>query len=186
MNGEEKIALTFDDGPDDGNSEKILAILEEHSVKAAFFMVGEQVKKYPKVAERIASRGHLIGNHSLTHGSLRKLSPGEIEKELSITQQIIADVTGVSPKIMRPPMGRVSFRVVEIAKRLGLKTVMWTKSAKDYKMRGVDSILKRLNSKNIKVGDIILCHDKYEDTANALPEILRDLKSNGYYFGLLN
>ena len=186
IDGEKEVALTFDDGPNNGSTEKVLRILEEESVKAVFFLIGEQVKKYPEVARKIAEQGHLIGNHTLTHRNLRKLASREIEEELLVTQKIIADVTGVSPKIMRPPMGRVSFRTVEIAKRFGLKTIMWTKSAKDYKMRGTDFVLKRLNSKNIKTGDIILFHDGNEDAVNALPCILRDLKSSGYHFGFVN
>ena len=186
INSEKEVALTFDDGPSNGNTEKVLKILEEESIKAMFFLIGEQVKKYPKVAKEIVEQGHLIGNHTLTHRNLRKLGSSEIEEELLITQKIITDVTGVSPKIMRPPMGRISFRAAEIAKRLGLKTIMWSKSAKDYKMMGADFVLKRLNSKNIKSGDIILFHDGNEDAVNALRGVLRDLKNGGYRFGLIN
>lgn len=176
------VALTFDDGPDQDYTEKILDILKKNSIKATFFLIGEKVKRYPGITQRIFDNGHSIGNHTFTHRNLRRLTSIEIEDELIMTQRAIEDITGCSPNIMRPPRGRFNLKTIRIAKKAGLTTIMWSKSAKDYKMKGQNFILKRINSKTITGRDIILFHDNNKYTLDALPYIISELKNNDFVF----
>ncbi|MBU0477503.1 polysaccharide deacetylase family protein [bacterium] len=180
------IAATFDDGPDDVYTEQVLDILDRYSIKATFFLVGENVKKYPDIAKKIVKRGHSIGIHTFTHKNLHRLKSFEIEEELLNTQKVIQEITGCVTNIMRPSEGRFSLNTIRIAKQLGLTTVLWTKSAKDYKMKGKDFILKRINSRTIKPGDILLFHDNNKYTIEALVHILQDLKKKKFKFGFVH
>lgn len=181
-NGNKTVALTFDDGPDQDYTGKILDVLKKYSIKATFFLIGEKVKQYPGIAQRIFDNGHSIGNHTYTHKNLRRLTSLEIEDEFIKTQRAIEDITGCSPNIMRPPRGRFNLKTIRIARKAGLTTIMWSKSAKDYKMKGQKFILKKINLKTITERDIILFHDNNKYTLESLPYIISELKDNGFVF----
>src|SRR3989440_6666398 len=97
--------LTFDDGPNAGATEAILATLAGHQVPAAFFQVGEHVRRFPAVARRVADLGHVVGNHTLRHRKLHFCGPARIREELERTHAIIGDVTGRGPRAFRGPHG---------------------------------------------------------------------------------
>src|SRR5204862_8268577 len=95
--------LTFDDGPNVGATERILETLAAHQVPAAFFMVGEHVRRFPAVARRVADLGHVVGNHTLRHPKLHFCGPARIREELERTHEIIRNVTGRVPRALRAP-----------------------------------------------------------------------------------
>ncbi|MFC4303654.1 polysaccharide deacetylase family protein [Cohnella boryungensis] len=179
------VALTFDDGPDHKYTERILDILKEHDVKATFFLVGTQVKKYPKTAKRIAEEGHSIGNHTWSHGNLTKLSAKARAEQIDKAQKEIVKATGTTPRILRAPYGAVSDAVLKSVHKGNMKHVAWTVDTKDWAGSSVEDMYKNVMT-NTKEGGIILMHsfggrkDALEHTVKLLPLVIRDLQAKGY------
>lgn len=180
-----RVALTFDDGPDHKYTEQILDILKEYDVKATFFLVGTQVKKYPEIAKRIVDEGHALGNHSWSHADLTKLSAKDLAQQIDKTQQIIKQATGVSPRLMRAPYGALSKSVLETIHKADMKHVAWTVDTKDWAGTSVSDMYKNVMSNTRKDG-IILMHsfggrkDALDHTVKLLPKIIKDLQKDGY------
>lgn len=182
------IALTFDDGPNEPYTSQILDILKKYDVKATFFMVGKNVEKYPEVARKVAAEGNVIGNHSWDHPNLIFKTNGQIRREILKTGNLIGQVTGVNPELFRPPYGGDDLMTLTQIHKLGYVTVKWSMSFEDWKQPGVDKILTRLPM--VQNGSIILLHDgnrlfhgaDRSQTVAALPEIILQLKKEGYSF----
>ncbi len=129
----EKILLTFDDGPLAGNTEIILSALDDNNIKAVFFCVGNNLIKNPALTEEIISRGHTIGNHTMNHRILESSGNIEISSEIFPVNNLMQDMFGYRVKYFRPPHGRYSFRQRAVIKNSGLKNVMWSLLTYDYK-----------------------------------------------------
>lgn len=183
-----KIALTFDDGPHPENTPKILDILDEYKIKGNFFLVGNLAKRYPEIVKRIHRSGHLIGNHTYTHRSIKEKSIGWARGEIEKTHNIIKEITGEHPYYFRPPQGIFNPKFYKVAEDYGEYVVMWSIDTHDYKKPGVDVIVKNVLN-NIHPGAIVLFHDGGGDrsqTIKALPEIIKNLKKKGYTFSTLS
>ncbi len=113
------IALTFDDGPNPSATPMLLDLLDRHKVRASFFLMGEHVRAFPALAKEIATRGHVIGNHTDTHPKLTFLSPARIQRELSRCDEAIEVATGLKPRWMRPPFGFRGPQLAPIIRRRG-------------------------------------------------------------------
>jgi len=180
-----QVALTFDDGPDIKYTVQILDLLKEYDVKATFFLVGTQVKKYPDIAKRIVDEGHSVGNHSWSHGDLTKLSAKARAEQIDKTQAIIVEATGTTPRLMRAPYGSVSKEVLATIHKDHMKHVAWTVDTKDWAGTSVQDMYKNVMN-NSRDGGIILMHsfggrkNALEHTVKLLPSIIRDLRTNGY------
>ena len=154
-----RLALTFDDGPDPETTPRILDILDELKVSATFFVIGLHAERQRNILERIHHTGHEVGNHSYHHahfGTLRRYRYW-IE-EITRTQQIVADVTGRSPRLFRPPMGFKNRHMVKAVRDQHLTTVTWTRRAFDGVTTTSSKIIKRLGTR-AGAGDIIALHD---------------------------
>ena len=176
------VALTFDDGPSE-DTEAILDTLKEYGIKAAFFMVGTQVQRFPEVARRIVREGHQIGNHSLTHPIFLYQRPVSTRREMEDSQKIISSVTGVTPRIARPPCGVRTPAYFAAARRLGLKTVQWSVAGFDWKPLLAPKIAANV-LRDVGPGSIILLHDGDDtlasrriETARSLPLIIEGIRS---------
>lgn len=188
-NSNEKIiALTFDDGPDEIFTHQILDILKKYNIKATFFVVGEKVQYNKKIIKREFEEGHEIGNHTYTHINVSKQSYNTIKKEISDTQSAIKSVTGVEPKVFRPPYRAISKDMCKIVKDKNMNVVLWSYvDAKDWRNPGVDSIVSSIEN-GVQNGCIILLHDynnirnDKSQTIQALDIIIPDLISKGYKF----
>ena len=181
---EKLIALTFDDGPWPGHTDRILDILKRQGVHATFFMQGASVKNAPELAKRVAEEGHLIGNHSLSHKRLTKQKPKEIRRQITGGAKTIRAATGVQPVWFRPPYGAINADVWKQTRQLRLKVALWDVDTRDWSRPGTKQII-RTAEKNARPGAIILMHDGGDDrrqTIAALPKIIRDLKAKGYVF----
>lgn len=174
------IALTFDDGPKPTTSQ-LLDILAREGVQATFFLTGEQVTNHPGLAQRIAQEGHILGNHTWSHPELPDLSKKKIRRELNKTAQLIEDISGVSPRLMRPPYGAVSNKVETQAAQLGYAIVQWDIDPQDWDTRDAATTVER-TLKDAHQGGIILLHDIYQETIDAVPTIISNLKKQGYVF----
>lgn len=139
------IALTFDDGPSSRNTEPLLEVLAEYNVQATFFLIGNHVRRHPRLARLVASAGHAIGNHTDMHPDLARKSDTRIHAELLRTQQILQDTVGITPRIFRPPYGSRRPAVLRIARSLGLVPVLWNITAQDWKPIPAERILHTID-----------------------------------------
>jgi len=176
------VALTFDDGPCPGTTPALLAILKARQVKATFFVLGEQVEKYPQLAAQIVNEGHELGSHSYTHRHLNSLSQGELEKELNESEKVFASI-GSKPTLIRPPGGGYNDRLVRELKQRGYTTVLWSIDPRDWDHRSTQQIIDSVLGK-VKPGAIILLHEgKSAPSTPAAVEVIIDrLRADGYNF----
>lgn len=175
------IALTFDDGPHSTVTPKILNILKEYQVQATFFMLGNQAEYYPELVHRVASEGHEIGNHSQTHIDLSMADEFRIHEELNTTNERIKEIIKYNPALIRPPYGAYNDLLIKQAKQLDQSIIMWSVDSLDWQSRDPVAINQEIMSQ-VTNGSIILMHDIHEETAEALPEVITNLKAEGYDF----
>lgn len=172
------IALTFDDGPHPELTTKTLKLLRDAGVKATFFMTGRNVQAYPGTALAVANAGHEIANHTFTHPNLTKITIEQMARELESTSSILESILGVSPAYFRPPGGQYDDSVLREATAQGMTTVLWTANPADYSCDTAHDVAQKV-LKAAKPGGIILLHDTWDLSVEALPEILAGLKKKG-------
>ncbi len=153
----DKVLLTFDDGPVTGITDKILKKLNEHSIKAMFFCVGNNVEKNPSLAKEIISEGHAIGNHTFNHIKLNRLNETEVIEEIKQCTEIIQNKLNYNTKYFRPPHGKLRMNLSKKLTELKLKNVMWSLLTYDFEndfckvKKGIENYLKS--------NSIIILHD---------------------------
>ena len=175
-----KIALTFDDGPDTKNFNNLLNILKQKNVKATFFLVGSQIKKHPKQVIRANKEGHQLGNHTLSHDRITGLSEHQIIEEVESVRTQIYKLTGKLTYLFRPPGGQLDKTSLQLLENLKYTTVLWTHNAGDWNGDSSKDIYKRVVT--AKGGAIILMHGINQETITAIPQIIKDLQAKGYKF----
>lgn len=182
-----QVALTFDDGPDATYTPKILDILSEKGVPATFFVVGQEVGKYPEMMKRIVEEGHGLGNHTFTHPQLPKITSIEVLQEIQNTQKALAESVGKKPDLFRPPYGALTRADEELATEKGFRIVTWSVDTLDWTGLSGEEIFLNVQ-KDISPGGIILQHNvdanpgMLDGTVEALPKIIDDLHARGYTF----
>ena len=179
-----KIALTFDDGPHPRLTQKVLDILDKYSIKATFFVIGVNVKNYPKQLEMIIDKGHEIGNHTYSHNLLKSIPKEKIEKEISDTEKEIKNIRDYDLKLLRPPCGFYDEKLEKIAMDKGSKIVLWSIDTLDWSHASAKNMSRKI-LKNAKDGDIILFHDYVSgeyNTPETLEIIIPILLEKGYEF----
>lgn len=172
-----QIALTFDDGPSI-YTEELLEGLEERGVKATFFVVGENVERYPETVKREARDGHLIGNHTYTHVDICKLPDEAAKEELGRTNELLKELLGEEPQYVRPPFGSWQKK---LEAEVGMIPVLWTIDTLDWTTDNVDEIVNRVVTE-ARENDIILMHDYYKSSVQAALEIVDALQAKGFEF----
>ncbi len=174
VNEENKIALTFDDGPHPVYTPIILDILKEYNIHATFFLIGENAQRYPELVRRIQSEGHEIGNHTYCHAKLKENTPEKIREEILNAEDILLQIGDQRPKLLRPPGGLYDRNVCDAAKGLDYDIILWTIDTLDWAHTPVGEIVEKVE-KNIRSGDIILCHDFVGGGPSPTPEAVRIL-----------
>jgi peptidoglycan/xylan/chitin deacetylase (PgdA/CDA1 family) len=139
-----EIALTYDDGPNDIVTERLLDVLARDNVRATFFLIGNYVRQRPQIARAIAAAGHLIGNHTMTHPWLAWKSAARIRQELAGCNAALEDTLGTPVRLFRPPHGARRPYVLRTAHELGLTTVQWNVTAFDWQAVTADAILNHI------------------------------------------
>jgi peptidoglycan/xylan/chitin deacetylase (PgdA/CDA1 family) len=142
-----ELALTFDDGPNPASTPTLLDLLAEHDVRATFFLMGSFAERAPEMVRRIASAGHLIGNHSWSHPNLSSTPAAKIREELVRTSATLEQITGAKVKYFRPPFGARRPAVFQIARELGLEPVLWNAMTTDWSEPSSERIAGRLITK---------------------------------------
>ncbi|MBB3111940.1 peptidoglycan/xylan/chitin deacetylase (PgdA/CDA1 family) [Paenibacillus phyllosphaerae] len=183
--GQKLVALTFDDGPDHRYTPDILKVLKEQKVKATFFMVGTQVKKYPDMVKEIVEDGHAIGNHTQHHANLSKLDDNDIKQEIKSADEWFKETIGFVPHLVRAPYGAVSDIVKDVIQENDRELIGWTVDTRDWDGASVEAMRKNVN-KNTHPGGIVLMHSfgskHLGNTVKVLPLIIQDLTDKGYTF----
>lgn len=179
-----KVLLTFDDGPNPGTTEAILKTLQKLKISALFFMVGNNIKRYPTLTNELLSEGHEFGNHTFNHKNLQFAGKSTIYNEISAFNKISNEVIGRQTSYFRPPKGRFNHLLPGELKKFGLKNVMWSLLTFDYKN---DLNIVKFAIKNfICSNSLVVLHDSnkskkiIEDSIELLAEEITKL---GYEFG---
>ncbi|WP_270812560.1 LysM peptidoglycan-binding domain-containing protein [Exiguobacterium sp. CinTr1] len=179
------VALTFDDGADGANTNKILDILAKNNVKATFFLTGSGANNHPQYIKNIAAKGHQLGNHSYTHPDFTKLTATQMKSELDRTEALIKSLTGKTTKpIFRAPFGAMNSTVLSGVGASGYGyTIQWNIDTVDWKGLTASQINTKVQT-NIKPGSIVLMHTGAgaPGTPLALPTMISQLKAKGYKF----
>jgi peptidoglycan-N-acetylglucosamine deacetylase len=178
------VALTFDDAPSE-YTDKVIAILKEKNIKATFYTIGQNIKKYPNQAKELVSQGHELGNHSYSHVRLVFKSPSFVSREVDKTNELIRSV-GYSGEItFRPPNGKKLFILPWYLSTHNIKTIMWDVEPDTHVSGKPDEIIQYI-VQNTKPGSTILIHPfcgtECEADREALPVIIDQLLANGYRF----
>ena len=175
----EGVALSFDDGPVTGKTERVLDILKQFEVPAIFFCIGKRVAENGSLAKRIHDEGHLLGNHSFFHRATFDLqSSGMIAKELYDTDIAIQKVVGKRPRFFRPPYGVTNPMVSKAVRLRNYKVIGWSIRSFDTVITDRERLLSRVTG-TLKNGDIILFHDYCDSTLEILPQVLAYIEKAG-------
>jgi peptidoglycan/xylan/chitin deacetylase (PgdA/CDA1 family) len=180
--GKKQILLTFDDGPDESITLKVLDILDEFNAKAIFFVVGRNIHNAPEVLKEIIGRGHLIGNHTFIHSNSKQ--PGFITylKDIKKCQKEIYKITQIKPKIFRAALGVISPTTIIAPKLLRLQSMQYSLVEEDWRCKNIDDSIKtsRRIIENVSNNDILLLHDNNKCVLDILKIILPELQEKQY------
>ena len=180
--GGNRVALTFDDGPDPAATPALLDLLKRENVRATFFLIGRNVDAHPDLARRIADEGHLVGNHTYTHRWQNTLSWARgIAKDMTDAQDAIARATGLTPRYFRPPVGLTTPHFQTALNRVGLKLIAWDVRPLDSR-KPADAVIRHV-AKETRDGSIILLHDGYatpEKITQIVEAVIHDLRGSGF------
>lgn len=174
---EKMIALTFDDGPNH-NTSNIIDALNKYNAKATFFVLGNRIKGREDILLKMDKSGMEIGNHTFNHLLLTKYKEDKVKSEINDTSNLIFEVTGKYPTLFRPSYGSCNKMIRSV---VDTPIIIWDIDTLDWKYHNSRRISSRVINK-VKDGDIVLMHDIYSATANALEIIIPSLKSKGYTF----
>ncbi|MFC0110193.1 endo-1,4-beta-xylanase [Kibdelosporangium aridum] len=178
------VGLTFDDGPNSSTTPQLLNALRSAGVRATFFNVGQRVQQNPALTRSQIDAGMWVGNHSWTHPHLTQMTAAQITSELSQTQQALQQATGQTPRLFRPPYGETNSTVRQVQAQLGLTEVMWTVDSQDWNNASTAQIVQAAST--LQPGGIILMHDGYQTTVNAIPQIVANLTSRNLCAGMIS
>jgi len=184
-----QIALTYDDGPNDPHTFKLLEVLARHEVHATFFMIGRYVRQRPDIVLDVSRTGHVIGNHTLTHSLLILESAAQTRTELVECRTALTDAVGKHSNLFRPPFGGRRPVTLRIARDLGLETVMWNVTGYDWNAPSAAYVEKKVMGQ-MRGGDVILLHDGGHramgadrgPTVIATDNLIRRYKDQGFQF----
>jgi peptidoglycan-N-acetylmuramic acid deacetylase len=186
---QKELFLTFDNGYENGYTSKILDVLNQKKVPAAFFVTGHFVKDQPQLLQRMVTEGHVVGNHSWSHPDMTQVPPQQIKEELEKVRLEVAKLTGQQQmKFVRPPRGIFSDGALQVCRELGYTGVFWSVAYKDWDIKhqqgaryAYEKVMNQLHP-----GAVILLHSVSSDNAAALGTIIDEARQRGYLFKSLD
>jgi peptidoglycan/xylan/chitin deacetylase (PgdA/CDA1 family) len=181
------VALTFDDGPHPEATSATLELLRAAGAKATFFLVGEQIERFPALAAEIAAEGHELAVHGYRHRLLLRRPPRALARDLTRCAELVAVAAGREPRCYRPPYGVFSSVGLALARRHGWTPLLWSRWGRDWARSATPQSIARLATRDLSAGDVILLHDadhysvegSWRATVAALPRILEKVEAIG-------
>ena len=184
-NGENKIYLTFDDGPTPEITEWVLEELQKYNARATFFCIGHNIQKYPEIFPKVIEKGHSIGNHTFNHLNGWKTPINEYIENVSLCQSEILNLQSQICNLFRPPYGKIKLSQSKKLRKFGFKIIMWDVLSADYDQTiSPEKCLVNV-LRNVKSGSIIVFHDSVKAFPNleyTLPKALEILTKRGFVF----
>jgi len=171
-----EVSFTFDDGPDPEVTPKVLDVLREANVKAAFFVIGRIAEKHPELVRQMVSEGHAVGNHTYNHDYV--FSKAAAEKQVTEGQEVIEKIIGKKPKYFRPPFGVMTPEIASAIRKEKCAVIGWDLRSQDGRIRTKEATINRVKS-HLKKSTVLLFHDTNPTTPDALREIIHLCKQNG-------
>lgn len=183
-----KVYLTFDMGYEAGYTPKILEVLKQNEVPAAFFITAHFVNTQPELVQKMIDEGHIVANHTVNHKSMPSLTNDQIKDEVMTLHQTIYEKFGYEMKYLRPPKGEYSEKSIAYCNTLGYTTVMWSFAYDDWdeNKQGREDYGKKKILDNIHNGAVILLHGTSKDNSNILDYCIKEIKNMGYEFASLD
>jgi peptidoglycan/xylan/chitin deacetylase (PgdA/CDA1 family) len=181
--GNNRIALTFDDGPHAENTPRLLDILDAHGAVGTFFVQAEYAHRFPALVREVQRRGHEIGNHGRRHLDATRTPASEYIDDVVGAQGVLEEILTVElPRLFRPPYGSTTAATFYSLARSGYKFIYWNVDSRDSFVRTPSDLAEHMESIDVRGGDILLFHEDYAHTMEALPKILDSLKRRGLSF----
>lgn len=174
-----RVALTFDDGPNEEYTLQVLDILDYYDIVGTFFVMGAYVDEYPHVAREIVERGHIIGNHTYNHFDLADLNDQQVIEQIAWTQESIQAATGITPTLFRFPFGSGGPHILSLFEEL--ESILWTIDTLDWESHNAD-LIHQTTMAQLTPQAIILMHDTHQATPDALKTLIPQLIELGYTF----
>jgi peptidoglycan/xylan/chitin deacetylase (PgdA/CDA1 family) len=181
------VAVTFDDGPHPEGTPAVLEALERAGARATFFLVGEQVDRYPELAAELAAAGHGIAVHGYRHRNQLRLTPGMVRSDTERGLATVTEATGRQPTLYRPAYGIFSAGGLEVVRGTGLEPLLWSRWGRDWARSASAESVAGLVTRDLCPGDVLLLHDadhysargSWQTTAAALPRVLEEIARRG-------
>jgi peptidoglycan/xylan/chitin deacetylase (PgdA/CDA1 family) len=181
------VALTFDDGPHPQGTPAVLAELARAGAAATFFVVGEQVRRDPGLAREIVAAGHRVALHGDRHRCQLLLTPPAMADDLARAQACVAEATGVTATLYRPPFGVFSAAGLALVRRRGWRALLWSRWGRDWAARTTPAAIAARAARDLRAGEVVLLHDadtysapgSWRRTAAALPAVLEAVAAAG-------
>ncbi|GAA5066091.1 endo-1,4-beta-xylanase [Thermocatellispora tengchongensis] len=178
------VGLTFDDGPNPGNTANLLNALRSNGLRATMFNTGQNAQNNQALVRAQVDAGMWVGNHSWSHPHMTQLSGSQMLSELQRTQQVIQQATGTAPRLFRPPYGETNATLRSVEQQLGLTEILWDVDSQDWNGASTAQIVQAAS--RLQNGQIILMHDQYATTLAAIPQIAANLRSRNLCAGMIS
>lgn len=177
--------LTFDDGPNEGFTDRILDVLAENQAKATFFLLGEQIEQHPDLVRRLVAEGHALGNHSYNHPRFTRIPHAEQMEQIARTEALLGKFDGKSAHRFRPPSGKFPLSLLlHLATHRGGMTY-WSYDSLDYQNMPTARMMEIMRAQPPRAGDVILMHDESDATVEMLAVMLPEWRKAGFVFRAL-
>ena len=178
LTGKKLVALTFDDGPSSATTPRLLDILYEKDVPATFFMLGKMARANPDLVRRAEKEGHIVASHTMYHQNLIRIPANAAKDDIAESKTVFNDILGHEPTLTRPPYGNINGAV---RNSVGTPMILWSVDTLDWQSKDPSAILA-VTKEQIHDGAIILMHDIYDTTVDAVPIVIDELRKDGYDF----
>ena len=166
-----RIALTFDDGPHPERTSKLLDVLRAKQLKGTFFVVGKDAEHAPSLVRRIVDEGHELGNHTWSHSEPSQTSPALFLEEVRRTDEMLAILTGVVPRTVRPPKGELNLAKLRGLWKQGKNVALWSVDPRDYRMTSEAQVSAWVSTYELQDGDVLLFHDNHPWASMAITQL---------------
>jgi peptidoglycan/xylan/chitin deacetylase (PgdA/CDA1 family) len=172
--------LTFDDGPKQGFTMRLLDVLAANDARASFFLLGEQIERYPDVVRRMVAEGHQLGNHSYDHARFTRIPHAQQLAQIDRTEALLTAFDGKREHRFRPPSGSFPLSLLVHFARNRSSIAYWSYDSLDYQRKSASELVRIMRAHPPQPGDIVLMHDDSDATIEALATILPEWRAAGF------